>query len=167
MIRPRAKAALLPALLLPLLLPPAPTRDRAPERVLIRLADAGPRESLLRGALALPTLDARHEQVVRGLQAIHAASLAEARGILDGGFECQAHDRARARYGHRSPANLNLAALREMPIERHVLSAHDVAGFERWLDRNPQLWFVPEEDFDFRSKGAAMHLAELQPIYLQ
>ena len=61
----------------------APMSEPAPQRVLIKLADAGPRESLIRGALALPTLDARHEQVIRGLRAIHTASLDDARDVLD------------------------------------------------------------------------------------
>ena len=54
-----------------------------------------------------------------------------------------------------------------MPVENHVLPTHDIASFEKWLDRNPQLWFVLEEGLDFRGKGAAMHLAKLQPIYFQ
>ena len=60
-----------------------PPPETTPVRVLIRLADSAPRESMIRGALTLPTLDARHEQVIRGLRAIHSSSLFQAREVLD------------------------------------------------------------------------------------
>ncbi|MGH7566646.1 MAG: S8 family serine peptidase, partial [Gemmatimonadota bacterium] len=61
-----------------------PPPDPAPVRVIVKLADAASRELLLRESITLPlTLDARHERVVRGLKAIHSASLSEARGALD------------------------------------------------------------------------------------
>ena len=50
-----------------------------------------------------------------------------------------------------------------MSIEHYVLPAHDVAGFEKWFDCNPQLWFVLEEELDFRSKGAAMYWPSFNP----
>jgi len=61
-----------------------PPPDPAPVRVIVKLADAVSRERLLRESVTLPlTLDDRHERVIRGLQAIHSASLSEAAGALD------------------------------------------------------------------------------------
>lgn len=75
----RATLGLVPLLLMAVVPPP----ESAPERVIIKLADAAPREALIRGALALPTLEARHERMVRGLRAIHSASLSDAREALE------------------------------------------------------------------------------------
>ncbi len=56
----------------------------APTRVIIQLADAASRARLLRESVTLPLpLDARHERVIRGLKAIHSASLSEARDVLE------------------------------------------------------------------------------------
>jgi subtilisin family serine protease len=61
-----------------------PPPDPAPVRVIVKLADAASRENLIRESITLPLpLDARHERVVRGLQAIHSASLSDARDVLD------------------------------------------------------------------------------------
>ncbi|CAN5890099.1 hypothetical protein BH20GEM1_BH20GEM1_12650 [soil metagenome] len=61
-----------------------PPPDSAPVRGLVKLADSVSRERLLRESVTLPlTLDARHERVIRGLKAIHSASLSEARGALE------------------------------------------------------------------------------------
>jgi len=76
----RAALGLVPAALIAVGPPP----DPAPVRVIIKLADAAPRETLLRESVTLPlTLDARHERVIQGLQAIHSVSLSEARDALD------------------------------------------------------------------------------------
>ncbi|HUP01595.1 MAG TPA: S8 family serine peptidase [Gemmatimonadota bacterium] len=55
-----------------------------PQRVIIRLADpGGARANLMASVRGAPlTLDARHERVVVGLQAIHSRSLLAARGAL-------------------------------------------------------------------------------------
>jgi hypothetical protein len=76
----RAAVAVVPVALIAVGPPP----DPAPVRVIVKLADAASREQLLRESIMLPlTLDARHERVVRGLRAIHSASLSEARDALD------------------------------------------------------------------------------------
>lgn len=75
-----AALGILPAALIAVGPPP----DRAPVRVIVKLADAASRERLLRESVTLPlTLDARHQRVVEGLRAIHSASLSEARDALD------------------------------------------------------------------------------------
>ena len=61
-----------------------PTASRATVRVIIQLADAASRQQLLRESVTLPLpLDARHERVIRGLKAIHSASLSDARDALE------------------------------------------------------------------------------------
>ncbi|HUF90717.1 MAG TPA: S8 family serine peptidase [Gemmatimonadota bacterium] len=85
MTRPRLHLRWLALLVAPAaLVALAPAPDPAPVRVIIKLEDAAPREALIRGALVpgLP-LEARHEQVIRGLQALHSVSLSEAREALD------------------------------------------------------------------------------------
>jgi hypothetical protein len=82
----RTLAGIVPAALIALGPPPARVAapERAPVRVLIQLVDAASRERLIRESVSLPlALDVRHERVVRGLKAIHSASLSEARGALD------------------------------------------------------------------------------------
>jgi hypothetical protein len=32
-----------------------------------------------------------------------------------------------------------------MPIEHHVLPPHDIAGFKKWFNRNPQLRVVLQQ----------------------
>ncbi|HET6361564.1 MAG TPA: S8 family serine peptidase [Gemmatimonadota bacterium] len=87
-----AALAIVPATLLAVGPPPDAGWSRAgsgvaspaPVRVIIQLADAASRERLLRESVTLPLpLDARHERVIRGLKAIHSASLSEARHVLD------------------------------------------------------------------------------------
>jgi subtilisin family serine protease len=76
----RAALGIVPLALVAVGPPPDPT----PVRVIVKLADSVSRERLLRESVTLPlTLDDRHERVIRGLQAIHSASLSQAAGTLD------------------------------------------------------------------------------------
>jgi len=85
-----AVLSIAPAVLLVIGPPPDAAVIRAgsgaapPVRVIIQLADAASRQQLLRESVTLPLpLDARHERVIRGLKAIHSASLSEARDVLE------------------------------------------------------------------------------------
>ncbi|HET6616761.1 MAG TPA: S8 family serine peptidase, partial [Gemmatimonadota bacterium] len=82
----RAALGIAPAVLIAVIPFPRPAGDppQAPVRVLIQLSDAASRERLIRESVTLPlALEVRHERVVRGLRAIHSASLSEARGALE------------------------------------------------------------------------------------
>lgn len=61
--------------------PVGPEGER--QRVILRLADGGARARALVEAVASPTLEARHERVVRELRAIHDASLSAARDPIE------------------------------------------------------------------------------------